>query len=200
MDEFADALVFGFAGGGLFMVVALGADVVVDDEVVDEMMGMMLGAGDVEHRHRDTIVATDAVHLAGILFVEMLAGDESEEFGSVTDEAEDMLGAQALPAVEIEFAVVVVVVAEREITTGGAKDVSVEVLFGNRFEGVLGAEPVVKIDKDDDVVVADGGCGREDGVALIDGSIGHSRGSDDIVPVLQLVLLGLIIHDIQSAV
>lgn len=111
-----------------------------------------------------------------------------------------MLGAQALPAVEIEFAVVVVVVAKREITACGTEDVAIEVLFGNRFECVFRAEPVVKVDKDDDVVVADGRCGREDGVALIDYGIGHSRGSDDIVPVLQLVLLGLIIHNIQAAV
>lgn len=200
MDEFADALVLGFAGGGLFMVVALGADVVVDDEIVHEMMGMVLRSGDVEHRHRDTIVATNTVHLAGILFVEMLAWDKSEEFGFVTDQTEDMLGAQALPAVEIEFAVVVVVVAKREITACGAEDVAVEVLFGNRFECVLRAEPVVKVDKDDDVLVADGGCGREDGVALIDYGIGHSRCSNDIVPVLQLILLNLIINDIQSAV
>lgn len=78
MDELADALVFGFAGGGLFMVITLGADVVVDDKIIDEMMGVVLGSGDVEHRHRDTIVATDAVHLAGVLLIEMLAGDESK--------------------------------------------------------------------------------------------------------------------------
>lgn len=200
MDQFADALVLGFAGGGLFMVVALGADVVVDDEIVHEMMGMMLRSGDVKHRHRDTIVATDAVHLTGTLLVEMLAGDKSEEFGFVTDQTEDMLGAQALLSVEIEFAVVVVVVAKGEIAAGGAEDVAVEVLFGNRFECVLRAEPVVKVDKDDDVLIADNGCRREDGAALIDYGIGHSRRGDDIVPVLQLILLNLIINDIQSAV
>lgn len=200
MDEFADALVLGFAGGGLFMVVALGADVVVDDEIIHEMMGVVLRSGDVKHRHRDTIVATDTIHLAGTLLVEMLAGDKSEEFGFVTDQTEYMLGAQALPAVEIEFAVVVVVVAKREITASGAEDVAVEVLFGNCFEGVFRAEPVIKVDKDDDVLVADSGCSRENGAALIDDSIGHSRRSDDIVPVLQLVLLYLIINDIQSAV